>query len=137
MRSIRTNSSKETIHQAPLRKGFALIATISVMSLLILIALAMLSLSTIELRSSRLSDSEQEAKANARLSLMLALGQLQKAAGPDQRITASGNLIDAQISRGVTGVWESYPLDPTNLPDLASAKQRSHSDQVNNGEHIQ
>ncbi len=34
-------------------KGFALIATISVMVLLVMIALAMLSLSTIELRASK------------------------------------------------------------------------------------
>ena len=63
----RTNTQKSPA-------GFALIATISVMVLLVMIALAMLSLSTIELRSGQNAKVMGEAKANARLALMLALG---------------------------------------------------------------
>ena len=117
--------------------GFALIATISVMTLLVMVALAMLSLSTIELRSAKQGDAQEVAKANARLSLMLALGQLQKAAGPDRRITAPGNILDARVSPGITGVWESYPLNPNKLPDLAFVKKQTYTDKISNGELVQ
>ena len=43
--------SKHRLQDKSQPRGFALIATISVMVLLVMIALAMLSLSTIELRS--------------------------------------------------------------------------------------
>lgn len=76
------------------QRGFALVATISVMVLLVLVALAMLSLSTIELRASGISKAQEDARANARMALMIAIGELQKAAGPDQRITANASIFD-------------------------------------------
>ena len=63
--------------------GFALIATISVMVLLVMIAVAMLTLSSVELRSARAGKGMEEAKSNARLALMLAISELQAKAGPD------------------------------------------------------
>lgn len=77
-------------------KGFALIATISVMVLLVMIALAMLSLSSIELRAKSATDARQEARANARMALMIAIGELQKHAGPDQSITAPAGSLTAE-----------------------------------------
>ncbi len=106
-------------------RGFALIATISVMILLVMIALAMLSLSTIELRVSRNGDAMQEARANARLALMLALGELQKQAGPDQRVTATGGITGTSANhRHIAGVWESWRADPFSPPSsYASVKK--------------
>ena len=110
-------------------QGFALIATISVMVLLVMIALAMLSLSTIELRSVRQDDAMRTAQANARMALMMAIGELQKAAGPDQRVTATASVMGSSsnpYTSGTTavdgrmhwmGVWDtsSYsPADPDN-----------------------
>ncbi|MGB0992228.1 MAG: hypothetical protein ACPG32_07135 [Akkermansiaceae bacterium] len=74
-------------------RGFALIATISVMALLVMIALAMSSLATLESRSSRMSKAQNEAQANARLALMMAIGELQKHAGQDQSITAPSGIL--------------------------------------------
>ncbi|MBT8043850.1 MAG: hypothetical protein KJO79_02770, partial [Verrucomicrobiae bacterium] len=78
------------------QRGFALIATISIMILLVMIALAMLTLSTIELRSSQNGRAMAEAQANARLALMLAIGELQKEMGPDMRISAEAAIHDSQ-----------------------------------------
>ena len=73
--------------------GFALVATVSMMVLLTLVAIAMLSLSTIEQRSSGggANEADRMARANARMALMMALGELQKAAGPDQRVSGDGD----------------------------------------------
>lgn len=102
------------------RPGFALIATISVMVLLVMVALAMLSLGTLELRSGGQRSAEAEARANARMGLMLAIAELQKSAGPDQSITASASILDdtpdsEQLtgfsglgSARVLGVWGSW-----------------------------
>lgn len=88
-------------------RGFALIATISVMVLLVLVALAMLSMSTIELRSGQNDKVMGEAKANARLALMLALGDLQKYTGSDTRVTAPAAMIDPN-NPSLVGVWKSW-----------------------------
>jgi Tfp pilus assembly protein PilX len=110
------------------QKGFALIATISVMVLLVLVALAMLSLSTLELKTARQDRAIADAQSNARMALMLAIGELQKTAGPDQRITAGAGLMDTDKSghhtiEGVanpywTGVWQSdSSLTPGSYTD--------------------
>jgi type II secretory pathway pseudopilin PulG len=75
------------------KSGFALVATMSILIFLILIALAMLSLSTTITRSGRQTGAQAEAEANARLALMLAIGELQKQMGPDQRISANGDIL--------------------------------------------
>lgn len=72
--------------------GFTLILTLSLMMLLIVIGVGMLSLSTVTLRTSGWLTAQREAQCNARMALMLAIADLQKAAGPDQRITASADL---------------------------------------------
>ncbi len=91
------------------RPGFALIITISLMVLLALLAVGLLGLSSVSLRSSNRTEAIAEARANARLALTIALGELQKHAGPDQRITAPGDIADAKARHGRwTGVWDSW-----------------------------
>jgi hypothetical protein len=96
------------------KRGFALIATISVMVLLVMIALAMLSLSTIELRASQNGRAMAEARANARMALMIAIGELQKSMGPDQRVSAPAQLVHEDAPRGLTGVWRSHHATAAN-----------------------
>jgi len=101
------------------RSGFALIATISVMVLLAMIALAIISLSTITLRGSSQDQATEIAQSNARMALMLAIAQLQEAAGPDQRITASADVLGGSITvtegrAHWTGVWSTKDYDPKN-----------------------
>ena len=97
--------------------GFALVATVSMMVLMTLIAVGMLSLSTIEQRSSGggADDADRTARANARMALMIALGELQKAAGPDQRVSATAAILDTQDQSGnpiFNGYTNPTPLDP-------------------------
>lgn len=75
-------------------KGFALIAAISVLLLLTLVAVAFLSLSAVTLRTSRFEWAQEEARANARLGLMIAIGEIQRDLGPDQRIAVSASILD-------------------------------------------
>ncbi len=76
-------------------KGFALIATISVLLLLTLVAVAFLSLASLTVRTSRFEWAQEEARANARLGLMIAIGELQRDLGPDQRIAVSASILDS------------------------------------------
>ncbi len=80
-------------HKTP-AKGFALVVTLSLMILLTVIAVGLLTLSTISLRSAAQGSSMAEARANARLALMVALGELQKEMGPDMRISSESALLD-------------------------------------------
>jgi hypothetical protein len=73
-------------------RGFALVITLSLMILLTVIAVGLLSLSTIALRSSTKSLAMDTARQNARLALVLAIGELQKHAGQDQRVTATADM---------------------------------------------
>lgn len=73
------------------RRGFALVITLSLMVLLTLLAVGLLSLSSISLRASAQGEAMQMARANARMALLLALGDLQKTLGQDARITASAD----------------------------------------------
>lgn len=70
-------------------KGFALVVTLSLMILLTVIAVGLLTLSSISLRSSSQGEAMATARANARMALMMALGDLQREMGPDSRISAS------------------------------------------------
>ncbi len=113
------------------KSGFALIATLSIMLLIVLLLVAMLTLSTTTTRSQADGKAQAEAQANARLALKLAIGDLQKQMGPDQRISANGAIVSETDVRHPhwTGVWDSWVTDPSsapvnsNYPGAASAHQ--------------
>jgi hypothetical protein len=88
-------------------RGFALVITLMLMMLLTLLAVGLLSLSTISLRSVGRSEFEAQARANARVALMLAIGSLQKQAGLDTRVTARADILDPK-NPPVLGVWKSW-----------------------------
>lgn len=87
--------------------GFALVVTLSLMILLTVIAVGLLTLSSISLRSSSQGQDQAGARANARMAMMLALGDLQKSAGPDQRVTARADILDTTdpTKSKWTGAW--------------------------------
>ncbi len=77
------------------RRGFALIATLTVLILLTLVAIAFLSLASVQVRTARDGQYQAEAEANARLALMIALGELQRELGPDQRVSTTSNFLES------------------------------------------
>jgi len=100
------------------------------MVLLTIIAVGLLSLSAISLRSSDLDNLHRAARNNARLSLLLALDDLQRLTGPDQRITAPGSVFadskdptNSSIAQPhLTGVWKGWKWDENGAPNYPSQK---------------
>ena len=121
--SPRGNSStRATTARVP---GFALVVTLSLMILLTVVAVGLLTLSTISLRSSAQSSDMATARSNARMAMMLAIGELQKHAGPDTRITAKADMID-ENNPPVLGVWESWKGDDHESSGRPSAPNYSN-----------
>lgn len=78
------------------------------MTLLMVLGLGFLSLSSIEVRRSLREDQAAVARANARIALMEAMGQLQKTLGPDQRVSATGEILgETAVNPHWTGVWRT------------------------------
>ncbi|MCW1884802.1 hypothetical protein OKA04_08690 [Luteolibacter flavescens] len=103
--------------------------TLSLMVLMTILAIGLLSLSSISLRSNTQGDARSEAQANARLALMLAIGELQKSLGPDQAITANAEIhSDTPGKPRLMGVWKSWDLTssiqaPGGSPDYDGEKE--------------
>jgi hypothetical protein len=107
------------------QRGFALIVTLSLMVLLSVIAIGLLGLSATVLRSTSRGSAQAMADSNARLALMLAIGELQKSLGPDQRISASASAFGADLAQpNLVGAWEAQGWQgPDGAPPSPSSKQ--------------
>ena len=103
------------------QRGFALIVTLSLMILLTVIAVGLLTLSSISLRSSASGEASARAYANARLAVMMAVGELQKEAGDDRRITADASILsESSPQPNLTGVWASWSTNSAAKTDQAA-----------------
>lgn len=74
--------------------GFALVSTLMLMILLSILAIGMLSLSAVSLRTSSRNNAMTGARANARMALIIAIGELQEEMGPDMRVSAKAAIFD-------------------------------------------
>jgi type II secretory pathway pseudopilin PulG len=107
------------------QNGFALVVSLSLMTLLVVLGLSLLTLSSKALSTSTRELDLAEARANARVALAMAIAQLQKQTGPDQRVTttadqlASGNGEQSAAGEGRnhwTGVYRSWAAGSTTRP---------------------
>jgi type II secretory pathway pseudopilin PulG len=82
------------------------------LALMMIIGIGLLGLSSIELRRSAREEHAAAARANARLALMEAIGQLQRTMGPDQRVSATAEILPGRPAQPHwTGVWSSRQAD--------------------------
>ena len=70
------------------RRGFALLITITLLAFLVLLLVSLASLTRVETQVAGNNQQLAQARQNALMALNIAIGQLQKYAGPDQRVTA-------------------------------------------------
>mgnify|MGYP004330208979 CR=1 FL=1 len=126
----------------PGKQGFSLVSTVMILTLLALIAIGLLSLSTVTVRSNSALDAQFEARANARLALMLALGELQKQLGPDQRISATAAILGGSGETSAneevahphwTGVWDSWAAGGESFGGDEPSEHRTIAGAANRG----
>ncbi|MFH1500104.1 MAG: hypothetical protein ABII82_20040 [Verrucomicrobiota bacterium] len=72
--------------------GFALLITVTLVAFLVLITVGLATLTRVETQVAANSQTQDQARQNALMALNIALGQLQKHTGPDQRVTATADL---------------------------------------------
>ena len=93
------------------KKGFALIATLTLMMLLAMLAVAIMGTAASQNRIALQTMLQAEARQQALVGLDAAIGELQVELGPDQRVSAtSGILSDGPDSKAqhLLGVWNSW-----------------------------
>lgn len=72
-------------------RGFALLITITLLAFLVLLLVSLASLTRVETQVAGNNQQLTQARQNALMALNVAIGQLQKYAGSDQRVTAPAN----------------------------------------------
>lgn len=118
--------------------GFALVISLSLMAFILVLLLALTSFIQVESKNSTRTLTQLEARQNAMLALQMAIGQLQKTAGPDQRISARADINTSNTGNpNWIGIWDARavdPSDPTQLIDSSSALEPSHATAPANNE---
>ena len=120
------------VRSASLRSqgGFVLVAILMLIALSLVLIVTTSSISQMERKAVSNSTKEEIAKRNALFALEVALAQLQREAGPDQRVTATADLYNTNASNSNvsqpywTGVWKSFNPAWTNDPARSSAWNR-------------
>lgn len=111
--------------------GFALVIALSLMAFILLLILSITTLVRVETQSANIQLAQLEARMNAQLGAMVALGDLQRYTGPDQRVTARSDILLAPGASGPagqqkwTGVWSSKETtnDPLDAVDGLGGRQ--------------
>ena len=116
------------------RPGFALIITVVLVAFLVLLLVALASFTRVETTVAANMQQFAGARQNALMALNVALGRLQAAAGPDQRVTATADIVTGthDDKRRWTGVWDVTTASPAPvwLVSTADATQPSGASSV-------
>ncbi len=96
--------------QVHTRRGFALVASLTLMMLLGLIAVGILAVASSQNRVAAQSILQDEARQQALMGLHAAISDLQMELGPDQRVSASSGILSASndMPQHILGVWDSW-----------------------------
>jgi hypothetical protein len=128
-----TNHTKPVKRAHNNRRGFALVLALALMSLVFLLVVTLITQVGAELRLTELRKQKVLAAGNARMGLMVAIGELQKHAGLDTRVTGTASLLDDNPNTPElenvanpywTGIWKRQsapPLSPKNLESTSIA----------------
>jgi hypothetical protein len=111
---------KTSPRNRPSQGGFALVIALSLMAFVLLLLLSITTLVQVETQSAQIQSSQMEAEQNALLGLQQALGELQKSMGPDQRISATADILSDSPSTGtehLVGVWSSEDANNDGTAD--------------------
>lgn len=100
-------------------EGFALLITITLLAFLVLLLVSLASLTRVETQVAANNQQLAQARQNALMALNIAVGQLQKYAGPDSRVTAMSRVLSNDANPNILGVWSGQPGSGTNRdPDM-------------------
>jgi len=112
--------------QRPAQGGFALVIALSLMAFVLLLLLSITTLVQVETQGSQIQMQQMEAEQSALLGLQIALGELQKTAGPDQRVTATAGIDAANTAQPhLLGVWESFKQENDSNAPINYAVQKN------------
>ena len=113
--------------QRPAQGGFALVIALSLMAFVLLLLLSITTLVQVETQGSQIQLQQMEAEQAALLGLQLALGELQKTAGPDQRVTATADILStATLNQPhLLGVWKSFTQSNTDTTPIDYSAQKN------------
>ena len=110
----RTHSQTES-RSSKTKKGFALLITIVLVAFLVLILVGLAAFTRVETQVASNAQAMAQARQNALMGMNIALGQLQRYAGQDNRITAQASIKGNTVENPwFTGVWSADAADSPN-----------------------
>ena len=99
--------------------GFALLITITLLAFLVVLLIGLAAYTRVETAIAGNTQRQTQARQNALTALNVALGQLQRYAGPDQRVTATADAFGgASATKHYTGVWLVDPSQPASATPM-------------------
>jgi len=116
-RDISTPANPAPLRPSPFASrpasGFALLITVTLLAFLVLLLVSLASLTRVETQVASNNQSLAQARQNALMALNIAIGQLQKYTGPDQRVTAAADI--AAAAAGTALADNSLAQNPSSV----------------------
>ena len=126
----------KTCRKLSQKKAFALVLSLALMGFMVLLIVTLATMVQMQMRLSRQSMNDFKAKQAAKFAAYQAMGRVQTALGPDQRITANAMMFDDAVAGGITDLdndqrydWWSTPLsidreEVEKIDDMAVSQNR-------------
>ena len=101
------------------QSGFALVIALSLMAFVLILLLSISTLVQVESSASQTNKDTLQARMNALLGIQIAIGEVQTQLGPDQRVSASADLVSNEPSTARwVGVWDADNASATHTENL-------------------